>query len=146
MVIKFLEKIAILDHGKKLLLLLMRLQQELQKGFHLLNFCNLWEFSIHKNGRNIMILVILLVLLFIYDLKLIIGAKLLPEFLDHCDFLEDCFKDILTPDASIRVQFENFLIENFSRVQHMTEREFHKFVVKLSIDSAYGDYIKYILL
>ena len=75
-------------------------------------------------------------------MELMKGTKLLLEFLDRCDILEDCFKDIL----SIRVQFENFLIENLFRVQNMTERDFYKFIVNQSVDSAYGDYIKYIFL
>jgi hypothetical protein len=74
-------------------------------------------------------------------------AILLPEFLAKCDVLEQSFKDILTPgNASIQAQFEDFLIENLDRVRNMTEREFHRFIVKQSVDGPYGDYIKYILL
>ena len=79
-------------------------------------------------------------------MELMKGTKLLLEFLDRCDILEHCFKDILILDTSIRVQFENFLIENLFRVQNMTERDFYKFIVNQSVDSAYGDYIKYIFL
>src|SRR5438046_9619659 len=79
-------------------------------------------------------------------MKLMRGTKRLPEFLDRCDILEDCFKDILILDTSIRVQFENFLIENLFKVQNMTERDFYKFIVNQSVDSAYGDYIKYTFL
>ena len=70
----------------------------------------------------------------------------MPDFLARCDVLEDCFRDILKPNISIRIQFENFLIENFFKVHQMTEREFHKFIVKQSVNSAYGDFIKYIPL
>ena len=93
-----------------------------------------------------MILVTLLVYSPLYLFRLTVGTKPLPEFLARCDVLEDAFKDILTPGANIRVQLENFLIDNLSKVQHMTEREFHRFIINQSIDSAYGDYIKYIFL
>jgi len=53
----------------------------------------------------------------------------------------------LTPgNASIRAQFEDFLIDNLDKVRNMTEREFHRFIVKQSVDGPYGDYIKYYFL
>ena len=79
--------------------------------------------------------------------KLIKEAKLLLRFLVKCDVLEQSFKDLLTPgNASIRAQFEDFLIDNLDKVRNMTEREFHRFIVKQSVDGPYGDYIKYYFL
>ena len=121
----------------------MMLLKELWKDFHLLHFYNLWKYSNQKNGKNIEILDIHLVYLIIFFL-LIKGTKLLPEFLARCDILENSFKNIFTSEISLQVQFENFLIDNISKVQHMTEREFYRFIINQSIDSAYGDYIKYL--
>ena len=71
---------------------------------------------------------------------------LAPEFLNHCDILEKKFRSILLSpgEDSIRVQFQNWLLQHIRQWQGKSEREFMKHMLQQSQDNiSYGGFIRY---
>ena len=130
-----------LVHGSESLRLHAMLQTNLLKDFSRHRSLKLCLFSTRQHGKKIMTIDINLVCEFCASID-IEAIKLHPEFLQNCDILEKQFKDLLFFN-SIKLQFEDFLLVNFNLVKHISERQFHQYIIKQSLDGPYGDFVRY---
>jgi hypothetical protein len=72
--------------------------------------------------------------------------KLTSEFLKKCTVLEKTFKELISPiDNTVKLQFEDFIMQHWNVVKHMNESQFVNFVVNEKMNGPFQDLVKYIL-